>query len=97
MSSASSPPNVPDLPPEAGKLLIALLTAEFIRRLSTPELAGQMTAAELAQVRQFCSDNSITLASVQRGDFGETAKRVAQNFPFPAGPQKDASSKDTVQ
>lgn len=41
-----------------------------------------LPAAELGVIRQFLSDQSITLAHVRRGDFGEVAKAAADDFPF---------------
>lgn len=40
-----------------------------------------MTAAESNVIRQLLSDNSVTLASVRKGNFGELARRVAEEFP----------------
>jgi hypothetical protein len=36
-------------------------------------------------IRKLCSDSSVTLASIKAGDFGDVAKRVAEEFPFPEG------------
>lgn len=70
-------------PVEQGRHLLKLLVQEMIRRLeSNPDL---VSAAEFAQMRNLISDNSITLAQVRAGDFGELAKAVAdEQFPFDA-------------
>lgn len=67
------------------KSLLRGLVQELLRRVSTPATASQMTAAEMQLIRQLCQDNSISFASIKRGDFGETAKRVAEEFPFDEG------------
>ena len=33
-------------------------------------------------VRKLLSDNSVTIASVRKGDFGELAQKAAEQFPF---------------
>ncbi len=73
---------------DPGRRLMELLCAELIRRLQ--DGADQMTASELEVVRKVLSDNSITLAHVRRGDFGEMAKKVAEEFPFPEDEYQDA-------
>lgn len=70
---------------DTGQELMELFVAELRRRL-TPENAPAMTAAELAVVLKLMSDNSITLSSVRKGDFGEFAQKVAdEQFPFDEG------------
>jgi hypothetical protein len=44
-----------------------------------------MTAAEMTAILALLRDSSVTLASIKRGDFGETAQRAAIEFPFPEG------------
>jgi hypothetical protein len=74
------------VPPEEdtddGRALMALLVRELRRRLSDEEARKAMTAAEMTVVLRLLSDNSVSLASVKRGDFGVTAQRAAEEFPF---------------
>lgn len=65
----------------AGQTLMSLFVQELIRRME--EDVKDLKAADLEVVRKFISDQSITLASVQRGDFGELARQVAEEMPFP--------------
>ncbi len=70
------------LPMDFEAQLLRGLTQELLRRVSDPQLSGSMTAAEMQLIRQLCQDNSISFASIKRGDFGETARRVSEEFPF---------------
>lgn len=70
------------LPQDPGKELMKLLIAELIRRLTTN--GTEMVASELEVVRKLLQDNAVTLQHVQRGDYGEFAKSVAEEFPFDA-------------
>lgn len=73
--------------------LTSVLQGMIIQALADPMLPdGQtpnpryrpMSASEMEVVRKLLSDNSVTLASVQRGDFGEAARKlVEENLPFP--------------
>lgn len=47
-----------------------------------------MPAGELSAIRQLLSDNSVTLANIRRGDFGETIQRASEEFPFQDGPRQ---------
>jgi hypothetical protein len=69
-----------ELPDDAGKRIMALFIKELEHRLT--EKASELKAADFEMIRKLMADNSITLASVQRGDFGETARQVAESFPF---------------
>lgn len=73
-------PTVGDAP--FGERLLKGLVTELLRRLENPEIAAALSASEMELIRKVCTDNSITLASIQRGDFGETARRAATEFPF---------------
>lgn len=66
---------------DLGQELMTLFATELKRRLV--DNAAEMTSAELEVVRKLLGDNSITLASIRRGDFGTFAKSVAEQFPFP--------------
>jgi hypothetical protein len=68
-----------------GKRLLKGLVLELVRRLEDPERAKEISASEGELIRKLCADNSVTLSSIKRGDFGETAKRAAEEFPFPEG------------
>lgn len=70
---------------DLGKRLLQGLVNELLRRVEDPEEAKKLTAAEINQIRQLCTDNSVSLASIKAGDFGDVAKRVAEEYPFPEG------------
>lgn len=70
---------------DLGVRLLKGLVNELLRRVESPDIAKELTAAEINQIRQLCSDNSVSLASIRAGNFGETAQRVAEEFPFPEG------------
>ena len=72
---------VDQLPKDAGSRIMELFVAEIIRRLE--EDPAELKAADFEMIRKLLSDNSITLASIKRGDFGEMAQRVAEEYPFP--------------
>lgn len=71
---------------DPGASLLKGLVKELLRRLADPTIASGMTAAEMNLIRQLCADNSVSFASIKRGDFGEVARSVAEDFPFPEGP-----------
>lgn len=73
------------LPEDFEKALLRGLVQELLRRVSTPLTASSMTAAEMQLIRQLCQDNSISFSSIKRGDFGQMAQRVAEEFPFDQG------------
>jgi hypothetical protein len=66
---------------DAGRRIMKLLVDEVEKRLR--EHPDEFKAADFEFVRKLLADNSITLASVKRGDFGEMAQKVAEEFPFP--------------
>lgn len=51
-------------------------------RIPNPEFMN-MPASEMSAIIQLLRDNSVTLASIRRGDFGETVRRAEESFPFP--------------
>lgn len=71
---------------DPGASLLRGLVKELLRRLGDPSIAKDMTAAEMNLIRQLCADNSVSFASIKRGDFGNVARQVAEEFPFPEGP-----------
>ena len=77
--------NLVDSEDNPGMALLKGLVNELLNRLKDPKLARAMSAAEMELIRKLCSDSSVTLASIKRGEFGETAKRVAEEYPFPEG------------
>lgn len=50
--------------------------------LALLDAKGDVPSATLSVIRQFLSDQSITLAHVRKGDFGDFAKKAAEEFPF---------------
>jgi uncharacterized protein (DUF2267 family) len=81
MSKSSTSPE-PGTSGDHGRDLMELLVKELRRRL-TGEEAKSLSASELELVRKLLADNSVTLASIRRGDFGDMPKAVAEQFPFP--------------
>ena len=75
----------PEDDPDDGRAIMAMFTRELRRRLK--ESAKDITAAEMTVILRLLSDNSISIQSIRQGDFGMTAQRVAEEFPFPEGPQ----------
>lgn len=73
------------LPEDPGGELMRLLVGEMLRRLQDKERAAILSASELEVIRKLLTDNSVTLAHVRRGDFGELAKEAAESFPFDEG------------
>lgn len=78
-------PNSALIGSEAGHDLLVLMVAELKRRLQTPSVVQQMPSSEFEMIRKLLADNTVTLASIRRGDFGEVAKNVAEEYPFPEG------------
>ena len=72
----------PEDDPDDGRAIMAMFTKELRRRLK--EAPRDITAAEMTVILCLLADNSISLASIKQGDFGQTAQRVAENFPFDA-------------
>lgn len=73
---------------DPGKLLMAGFIKFLLRKVNAAnaeraEDRVDLTAAEGELVRKVLSDNSITFASVRRGDFGDFARKAAEEFPFP--------------
>lgn len=70
---------------DPGARLLRGMVKELLRRLEDPEIAAAMAASEMELIRKLCSDNTVTLASIRRGDFGEVARVAAEEYPFPEG------------
>lgn len=60
--------------------IMALFIGELKRRLR--DEPKDLKAADFEMIRKLLADNSVTMASVTRGDFGELAAKVAEDFPF---------------
>ena len=58
-------------------------------RIPNPEYMN-MPASEMSAIIQLLRDNSVTLASIRRGDFGETIQRAEEDFPFQQSPRDGA-------
>lgn len=65
---------------DPGVLMMQLFINRLIANLQDPD--RPLPAAEQEVIRKLLADNSVTLSSIQRGDFGEFAKSVAEEFPF---------------
>lgn len=74
--------------PTDGQEIMRLFLDEIKRRLR--EDAKEMKAADFEMVRKLLMDNAVTIASVQRGDYGSFAKGVAERFPFEGDEGEDA-------
>jgi hypothetical protein len=80
-------PNASLLGSAPGNDLLVLMVAELKRRLQTPSVVQTMSAGEMEMIRKLLADNTVTLASIRRGDFGETVKGIEEAYPFPEGPR----------
>ena len=78
-----------DMPRTDGQEIMRLFVDEIKRRLK--EEAKEMKAADFEMIRKLLADNSVTLASIQRGDYGSFAKGVAEQFPFDGDEGEDGS------
>jgi len=78
-----------EMPLTDGQEIMRLFVDEIKRRLK--EDARDMKAADFEMVRKLLADNSVTMASVQRGDYGSFAKGVAEQFPFDGDEGEDGS------
>ena len=87
----SSSENTPDLPPQFDpsqplpadfeKRLLQGLVKRLLQRVEDP--SAEMTVTEMQLIRQLCESNSVSFSSIRRGDFGQTAAKVAEEaFPF---------------
>lgn len=68
------------LPQDFEVQLLRKLVARLLKRLDDPEI--DIPVAEMELIRKLCSDNSISFASIRQGNFGDVARRVAEDFPF---------------
>lgn len=58
------------------RTILELLAKEMLRRLSDPDVAATMSAAELEVARKLSGDAGITLATIRNGDYGDAIKRT---------------------
>lgn len=79
MSSSTPNPNS-QLPADFEVLLLRKLVTKLLARLDDPEY--DMPVSEMELIRKLCADNSISFASIRAGDFGEVARKAAEEFPF---------------
>jgi hypothetical protein len=70
----------PNLPQDFEVQLLRLLCARLLKRLLDPEI--DIPVAEMQLIRQLCTDNSVSFASIRQGDFGKVAQKAAEEFPF---------------
>lgn len=69
--------------PEGSEILSLFATYLFtILTKASTEGGDPIPSATLAVISKFLSDNSITLAAIRKGDFGDVAKTAAEEFPF---------------
>lgn len=68
--------------PEGNEILSLFATYLFTLLQRASEGGDAIPSATLAVISKFLSDNSITLASIRKGDFGEVAQKAAEEFPF---------------
>lgn len=69
---------------DTGREIMVAFAAYLLARIqaaNTPD-GPALPAAELGVIRQFLSDQAITLSAVRKGDFGAVAKAAADEFPF---------------
>ena len=67
---------------DLGARLLKGLVKQLLRMVESEE---PISAAEGELVRKLCESNSVSLSSIRRGDFGATAQRAAESFPFETG------------
>ncbi len=83
MQAPAEDPNTGDL----AKDIMVLYLNEVKRRLLHE--ARDLKAADFEHLRKLMQDNSITISSVRRGDFGEFAKKVAEESDLFNGPDDE--------
>lgn len=78
-----------DLPHDFEVRLLKGLVKRLLQRIEDPKV--EVSVAEMTLIRQLAESNSVSFSSIKRGDFGQLAKRTAEEFPFPVdhngGPQ----------
>lgn len=78
----SGPSKATALGGDLGGEILQLLVKEIMRRLR--EEPKELKAADFEMIRKLLSDNTVTFSSIKKGEFGEMAKAVAEDFPFPS-------------
>lgn len=72
-------PTSDQLPNDFEVQLLKKLIKKVLERLDQKEV---LSAAEITAIHKLCSDNSVSFASIRKGDFGEVARKVSEEFPF---------------
>jgi len=83
------------LPEDFEVQLLRYLVKNLLDTIKDPERAAEMPVAEKRLILDLLKENSIDFNAVKKGDFGETAKRAAEEFPFDA--QSGTVQKETMQ
>jgi hypothetical protein len=72
-----------DLPQDFEVRLMKGLVKRLLQRIENPQV--EVTVAEMELIRKLSESNSVSFSSIKRGDFGQTAQRIAEEFPFDEG------------
>lgn len=70
-------------PADPGEVIMRLFYRKIIFMLTDEATSAGLKAAELEMIRKLLADNSVTFSSVKKGSYGDFAKQVAEDFPFP--------------
>jgi len=69
------------LPADFEQRLMRGLVMRLLQRVEDPKV--ELSVAEMEHIRKLCESNSVSFNAIRRGDFGETAAKVAEEeFPF---------------
>lgn len=79
MAGTENPPEEEALPADLNRALAEKLAYYLLKDMKDD---SRRTSSLLECVRKLLSDNSVTLASVRRGQFGALVQEVAEEFPF---------------
>lgn len=71
--------DTPSMPQDPGRKLAETLVFYLLKDMKDDE---RRSSAIMECARKLLTDNSVTLASVRKGDFGELAKEAAEKYPF---------------
>lgn len=69
----------PTLPSDLNRALVEKLVMFWLKDMDNDD---KRTPSLMEVGRKLLSDNSVTIASVRRGDFGKVAQEAAEQFPF---------------
>jgi hypothetical protein len=76
---AEKPARATVLPADPNRALIEKLVLHLLNDLDDDD---KRSPSLMECARKLLNDNSVTLASVRRGDFGKLAEKAAESFPF---------------